>query len=99
MLNYTTGAPTARYWTLSLLLNHYGAAGGLRVLPALVSSSSSSLRSATVSSPSAAATIYAMALQNATGVRSLLLVNTQYATQSVSLTADWAAAMTEVGFP
>jgi hypothetical protein len=77
MLNWTSGAGTARYWTLSLLLEHYGQPGGLSFWPAY---------------SSAPVWVYAQAFQNAAGEKSLLLVSKVPVGQNITLTLDWTNA-------
>jgi hypothetical protein len=81
MLNWTTGAGTARYWTLSLLLEHYGQPGGLSFWPAYTSAPS---------------WVYAQAFQNAAGEKSLLLVSKVPVGQNITLTLDWTNANIQV---
>jgi hypothetical protein len=81
MLNWTTGAGTARYWTLSLMLEHYGQPGGLSFWPAY---------------SSAPDWVYAQAFQNAGGEKSLLLVSKVPVYQNITLTLDWTNANIQV---
>jgi len=81
MLNWTTGAGTARYWTLQLLVQQFG--NDLTATPHLMFGTYSTDDDL----------VFAQAFQSdIDGRQKLLIVNKSASSQSITLTPDWTSA-------